>query len=103
VPSATLLRKLSYTDLQVARNCGRRTTDEIVRWAATQGVVIKRPLHTGTSLSAMWRDIVAKASTAEFSNAEIVEALEKSLRRRNTRIPVAFQSILVKALGAAGK
>lgn len=102
VPSGSLLRKLSYADLQVARNCGRRTTDEIVRWARAQGVVIERPLHAGKSLSAMWRDIVAKASTAEFSKAEIAEALERSLRRKNTRIPVAFQSVLVKALGATG-
>jgi hypothetical protein len=100
VPPANLLRKLSYRDLQVARNCGRHTTEEIVQWAGTQGVVIERPLHAGKSLSAMWREIVARSSTAEFSKAEIAAALERSLRRRNTRIPVAFQSILVKALSA---
>lgn len=102
IPPANLLRKLSYSDLQVARNCGRRTTDEIVRWARTQGVLIERPLHAGKSLSAMWRVIAARASSGEFSKAEIAEALERSLRRRNTRIPVAFQSVLVKALGGTG-
>ena len=43
-----------------------------------------------------------RSSTGEFSKAEIAEALERSLRRKNTRIPVAFQSILVKALSATG-
>ncbi len=98
VPSRHLLRNLSYRDLQAARNCGPQTTDEIIRWAGSQGVVIERPLHAGKSLSAMWRDIVARSSTGEFTKAEIAEALERSRRRKNTRIPVAFQSLLVKAL-----
>jgi hypothetical protein len=103
VPPSTLLRKLGYSDLQTARNCGPQTTDEIVQWAGSHGVVIERPLHTGKSLTAMWRDIVANASAGEFTKAEIAEALEKSLRRKNTRIPVAFQTLLVKVLNAAGK
>lgn len=99
-PSDGLLRKLSYKDLQVARNCGPQTTHEIVRWARTRGVVIERPFHEGKSLSAMWRDVIAKFSTSEFAKAEIVQALERSMRRKNTRIPVAFQNILVKLLNA---
>jgi hypothetical protein len=46
----------------------------------------------------MWREIIAKFSTAEITTAEIAEALERSLRRKNTQIPTAIQNILVKAL-----
>jgi hypothetical protein len=102
-PPGDLLRRLRFSDLATARNCGPRTVDEIIGWARSQGVVIQRPFHAGKSLSAMWRDIVAKASAGEFSRAEIAEALERSARRKNTRIPVAFQTILLKALNAAGK
>ena len=103
VPSSGLLRKLSFEDLQTARNCGPQTTDEIIRWARSQGVVIERPFHAGKSLSTMWRDVIARYSAGECTNAEIAEALERSRRRKNTRIPVALQSILVKALNATGK
>ena len=103
VPSGKLLRKLSYGQLQAARNCGPQTTDEIVRWARSQGVVIERPFHAGKSLSAMWRDIIAKSSTGKFTKAEIAEALERSLRRKNTRIPVAVQNIVLKILNATGQ
>ena len=48
----------------------------------------------------MWRDIIARFPTTGFAMAEIVEALERSMRRKNTRIPVAFQDILVKLLNA---
>jgi hypothetical protein len=102
VPSDRLLRKFSYRQLRVARNCGPQTMDEIVRWARLRGVIIERPLHDGKSLSAAWQDIVARSSTAEFKRVEIVEALERSIRRKNTRIPVAFQDMLVKLLKASG-
>lgn len=103
VPSSNLLRKLSYKDLQATRNCGPQTTAEIVRWAGSQGVIIERPFHAGKSLSAMWRDIIARSATGEFTTAEIAEALEKSLRRKNTRVPVAIQNLLVKALKETGR
>jgi hypothetical protein len=102
-PSSELLRKLSYGELQAARNCGPQTTDEIVRWARSQGVVIERPFHAGKSLSAMWRDIVARSATGKFTKTEIAEALERSLRRKNTRIPVAVQNIVLKMLNATGQ
>jgi hypothetical protein len=102
-PSSELLRKLTYQDLSTARNCGPQTTDEIIRWASAKGVAIQQPLHAGKSLSAMWRDIVAKSSKGEFARAEIAEALQRSTRRKNTRIPVAFQNILVKVLSSTGK
>jgi hypothetical protein len=101
-PSSDLLRKLGYGEFQAARNCGPQTTDEIVRWARSQGVVIERPFHASKSLSAMWRDIVARSSAGKFTKAEIAEALERSLRRRNTRIPVAVQNIVLKMLNATG-
>jgi hypothetical protein len=63
-------------------------------------VVIQPRLHAGKSLSATWRDLIAKFSTGEFTKAEIAEVLEKSVRRKNTRIPVAFQSILLAILSS---
>lgn len=98
-----LLRKLSFRHLQAARNCGPQTTAEIVEWAGLRGVVIRPPSHAGKSLSAMWHDLVARFSSGDFSKAEIAEALERSARRRNTRIPVAFQDILLKVLNSSGK
>ena len=103
IPSRNLLRKLSFKDLQTARNCGPQTADEIVRWAGAQGIAIERPFHAGKSLSAVWQDIIARSSRGECTKAEIAEALERSRRRKNTRIPVALQSILVKLLNATGK
>ena len=103
VPSGHLLRKLSYRDLQAARNCGPQTTDEIIRWARSQGVLIERPLHVGKSMSAMWRDIIARSSTGKITKAEIAEALERSVRRKNTRIPAAFQNLLIRVLNATGQ
>jgi len=103
IPSTSLLRKLSVADLAAARNCGPQTTAEIIRWAKSQGVVIPRPFHAGKSLAAMWRDIIARSATGEFMAAEIAEALERSLRRKNTRIPVAVQNLLLEVLGANGK
>jgi hypothetical protein len=102
-PSSELLRKLTSRDLLTARNCGPQTTDEILRWAGSQGVIIQQPFHAGKSLSAMWQDIIAKYYRGAFARAEIAEALQKSTRRKNTRIPLAFQSILVKILNSTGK
>jgi hypothetical protein len=51
----------------------------------------------------MWRDIIAKSTTGEYTIEEIAEALERSMRRKNTRIPVGFQSILMNLLNADGK
>ena len=103
IPPTRLLRSLSYSDLAGARNCGPQTVNEILRWARSQGVIIKRPFHAGKSLSAMWRDIIAKSRTQEYTIEEITEALERSMRRKNTRIPVGFQNLLVNLLNAAGK
>lgn len=101
IPSDKLLQKLTFRHLLTTRNCGPQTTDEIIRWAESRGVVIQPPFHAGKSLSATWRDLIEKFSTGEFTKAEVAEALERSARRKNTRIPVAFQNILSKILNSA--
>jgi hypothetical protein len=101
VPPGKLLRKLTFRHLLTARNCGPQTTEEIVRWAESRGAVIQPPFHAGKSLSATWRDLIVKCSKGEFTKAEIAEALEKSVRRKNTRIPVAVQNVLSKILSSA--
>jgi hypothetical protein len=98
IPSDDLLQKLTFKHLLTARNCGPQTIDEIVQWAATRGVTIQRPFYAGKSLAAMWHDLIAKFSSGEFTKAEIAEALERSMRRKNTKIPVALQSILLQLL-----
>lgn len=103
IPPARLLRSLSYSDLVGARNCGPQTVDEILRWARSQGVIIKRPFHAGKSLSAMWRDLIAKSTTQDYTIEEIAEALERSVRRKNTRIPIGFQNILMNLLSTTAK
>jgi hypothetical protein len=74
--------------------CGEAMTE-------SRGVVIPPPLLAGKSLSATWRDLIAKCSKGEFTKAEIAEALEKSARRKNTRIPVAVQNALWQILSSA--
>lgn len=98
VPSDLLLQRLTYRHLSTARNCGPQTTAEIIKWAETRGTNIRRSFCSGKSLSAMWQDILAKCSTGEISKAEVAEALENSTRRRNTRIPVALQRILLQLI-----
>ena len=51
----------------------------------------------------MWRDLIAKSTTQDYTIEEIAEALEKSVRRKNTRIPVGFQNILMNLLSTAAK
>jgi hypothetical protein len=98
IPTDGALRKLTFNHLSTARNCGPQTIDEIVAWAATRGVIIRKPSYAGKSLATMWRDLFAKFSSGEFSKAEISEALERSMRRKNTKIPVAIQRILLQIL-----
>jgi prepilin-type processing-associated H-X9-DG protein len=103
IPPEKLLRKLTFAQLQTTRNCGPQTTAEIVAWAGLRGVVIRPPLHAGKSLPVMWRDLVARFSSGESTRAEIAEALQRSARRNNTRIPVAFQELLLTLLNSTGK
>jgi hypothetical protein len=103
VPPEMLLRRITVERLSIARNCGPRTTDEIVRWAEARGVTIQRLFHAGKSLSETWRDLSARFAAGDLTNAELAEALEKSVRRKSTKIPVAVQQILLKYLGRLGE
>jgi len=103
IPPDRLLSKLTFGHLQTARNCGPQTIAEIVEWAGARGATIRPPSHTGKSLSAMWRDLVDRIASGEFTTAEIAEALERSARRKNTQIPVAFQNMLLKVLSSTCK
>jgi hypothetical protein len=99
VPSESLLRRITVERLSIARNCGPRTTDEIIRWAAARGVTIQPVFHAGKSLSETWRNLSARFAAGDLTKAELAEALEKSVRRKSTKIPVAVQQILLKYLG----
>jgi hypothetical protein len=46
----------------------------------------------------MWHETISRFSTGEITKAEAVEALENSTRRRNTRIPVALQKIILQLI-----
>ena len=100
VPSDDLLRRLTGRHLATARNCGPQTAREIIDWASNRGVAIRSPLHGGKSLSEVWRSVAARASAGKLTRAEIIEALEKSIRRKSVRIPIAFQIILLEILSS---
>lgn len=102
IPSVLLMEALTYRHLLTARNCGSRTTEEIVRWAEARGKSLRPPIPAGRSLSGMWQHTIAKFSTGEISTAEVADALEHSARRRNTRIPVELQKILLQLIRPAG-
>ncbi|WP_271589710.1 hypothetical protein [Bradyrhizobium sp. CCBAU 53415] len=97
-PSRELLRALTAERLATARNCGPHTMREIVDWAQGCGVTIRPVIPPGGSLSQMWGELIANASTGSLTSAEIVGALQRSIRRKSVRIPIAFQVILVKIL-----
>lgn len=97
-PSRELLRALTTERLATARNCGPHTMREIVDWAQGCGVTIKPVIPPGGSLSQMWAELIANASTGALTSAEIASALQRSIRRKSVRIPIAFQVLLVKIL-----
>jgi hypothetical protein len=101
-PPEALLRRITVERLSIARNCGPRTTDEIIRWAAARGVTIQPVFHAGKSLSETWRGLSARFAAGDLTKAELAEALEKSVRRKSTKIPVAVQQILLKYLSRLG-
>jgi len=100
IPSDLLMCRLTYKDLETARNCGPQTLAEILRWAQLRGRAIKPPVRAGKSLTIMWDDIIAKMSSGGISRAEVAAALEISTRRRNTRIPIEFQKALLELLNS---
>jgi hypothetical protein len=102
VPSEDLMRKITVERLSIARNCGPRTVDEIIRWAAARGVTVQPVFHAGKSLSETWRDLSARFASGELTKAELAEALQKSVRRKSTKVPVPVQRILLKYLSSIG-
>jgi hypothetical protein len=98
VPPKALLRKITMERLSTARNCCPQTLNEIVRWAAARGVTIQPMCHAGKSLTEIWRNLSVKFAAGGLTQAELVEVLEKSVRRRTTSVPVAIQRILLKYL-----
>jgi hypothetical protein len=103
VPPESLLRRITVERLSIARNCGPRTTEEIIRWAEARGVTIQPVFHAGKSLSETWRKLSARFAAGDLTKAELAEALEKSVRRKSTKIPVAVQQILLKYLSRLGE
>lgn len=99
-PPEDLLRRLTGRHLATARNCGPQTAREIISWARARGVSIRSPLYVGKSLSEVWHSLATRASDGKLTRAEITEALEKSIRRKSARIPVAFQIILLEILSS---
>jgi hypothetical protein len=97
-PSREVLLALTAEQLATARNCGPHTTREIIEWAQGWGVTIKPAFQRGRSLSRMWAELIADASIDELTSAEIVAALQRSIRRKSVRIPIAIQITLVKIL-----
>jgi hypothetical protein len=69
-----------------------------VRWAEARGITIQRLLHVGKSLSDTWRDLGDRFASDELTKAELAEALERSVRRKSTKIPVMIQRVLLKYL-----
>ena len=100
VPPDDLLQRLTARHLATARNCGPQTAREIISWADARGISIRLPLYVGKSLSEVWHSLAARASAGKLTRAEITEALEKSIRRKSARIPVAFQIILLEILSS---
>jgi len=102
-PSDALLREVTVKRLLATRNCGPKTISEIIRWADSHGVTIRPLFHAGKSLSETWRNLNMKFTTGKLTKAEVAEALEKSVRRRSSRIPIAVQKILLKLLNTASE
>jgi hypothetical protein len=97
-PSRELLRALTAERLATARNCGPHTMREIVDWAQACGVTIKPVIPPGGSLSQMWSELIANGSAGNLTGAEIAGALQRSIRRKSVRIPIALPVLLVKIL-----
>lgn len=97
-PSRELLRALTAERLATARNCGPHTMREIADWAQGCGITMKPVIAPGGSLSQMWAELIASASAGSLTTAEMAGALQRSIRRKSVRIPIAFQVILAKIL-----
>ena len=98
LPPNGFLKEVTFERLSRARNCGPLTAEEIMRWAESRGVTITRPSWSGKSVSEMWRYLEARFAAGEPVQAAVVEALDRSVRRKSTRIPVGVQRMLLKLL-----
>src|SRR5579864_2064249 len=87
VPPDALLRELTFERLSCARNCGPLTIEEIVRWAGARGIVIAPRSCAGRSFPKIWHELEARFTAGELTRAEIAEALERSVHRKNTKVP----------------
>jgi hypothetical protein len=96
-PPHAFLRRITAQHLLNARNCGPKTAYEIVNWAARRGVRVQ-PLAARKSLAVLWRELCTRISTGEFPVNEIADALDKSVRRKNTRVPLELQRAIVRRL-----
>jgi hypothetical protein len=65
-------------------------------------VTIQPAFHAGKSLSETWRNLGTRFAAGELTKAELAEALEKSMRRKSTKVPVAIQRILLAYLDRVG-
>jgi hypothetical protein len=98
LPPNRFLKQVTFERLARARNCGPLTAEEIIRWAGSRGVSITRPSWAGKSFSEMWRYLEARFAAGEPVQAAVVEALDRSVRRRSTKIPIGVQRMLLKLL-----
>ena len=101
MPSEAFVRALTLERLAYARNCGPRTMQEIIVWARSRGVRIGSQAPVGGSLPRLWRHLEARFNAGELTVAEVAAVLDRSAQRRNTRVPVAVQRILLKLLSRA--
>ena len=101
LPSEAFLRTLTLERLSYARNCGPRTMDEIIAWARSRGIRIGSQAPVGASLPRLWRHLEARFNAGGLTLAEIAKVLDRSVDRKNTRVPVAVQRILLKLLSQA--
>jgi len=98
LPPSCFLKEVTFERLSRARNCGPLTAEEIMRWARSRGVTIARPSWAGKSFSEMWRYLETRFAAGEPVQAAVVEALDRSVRRKSTKIPVGVQRMLLKLL-----
>jgi hypothetical protein len=66
-------------------------------------VTIPPPPPSGRSLADTWKAIGTRFADGELTHREITEALERSVRRKSTTIPLAIQRILLQLLDGTDK
>jgi hypothetical protein len=97
-PPDVFVCRVTFECLANARNCGPRTTQEIIEWAEARGITIAPPCWAGRSFPQMWRHLEVRFAAGELTRNELTDVLKRSARRKNTKIPVSVQRILVEWL-----